>query len=155
MTSRIEEICIEKGLKMTEQRRVIAQILSDAHDHPDVEEVYRRASEIDQKISLATVYRTLRLFEDNGIIQSHDFGLPPHLMRQGHELAGGRARYEPADEETHHDHLIDVESGKVTEFFDEDLEALQVKIAKRLGFELLDHKLELYARPLKRRSRDD
>ena len=138
MNSRIEQACIDKGLKMTEQRRVIAQILSDAEDHPDVEEVYRRASEIDQKISLATVYRTLRLFEDNGIIQSHDFG-------------GGRARYEASDDDTHHDHLIDVDTGNVIEFFDEELEALQEKIAKRLGYRIVDHKLELFGLPLKRR----
>ena len=137
MSSRIERACIDKGLKMTEQRRVIAQILSDAEDHPDVEEVYRRASEIDQKISLATVYRTLRLFEDSGIIQSHDFG-------------GGRARYEASDDDTHHDHLIDLDSGEVIEFFDEELEALQEKIAKRLGYNIVDHKLELFGRPLKR-----
>ena len=137
MSSRIEQACIDKGLKMTEQRRVIAQILSDAEDHPDVEEVYRRASEIDQKISLATVYRTLRLFEDSGIIQSHDFG-------------GGRARCEASDDDTHHDHLIDLDSGEVIEFFDEELEALQEKIAKRLGYNIVDHKLELFGRPLKR-----
>ena len=137
MSSRIEQACIDKGLKMTEQRRVIAQILSDAEDHPDVEEVYRRASEIDQKISLATVYRTLRLFEDSGIIQSHDFG-------------GGRARYEASDDDTHHDHLIDLDSGEVIEFFDEELEALQEKIAKRLGYNIVDHKLELFGRPLNR-----
>ena len=137
MSSRIERACIDKGLKMTEQRRVIAQILSDAEDHPDVEEVYRRASEIDQKISMATVYRTLRLFEDSGIIQSHDFG-------------GGRARYEASDDDTHHDHLIDLDSGEVIEFFDEELEALQEKIAKRLGYNIVDHKLELFGRPLKR-----
>lgn len=137
-TSTIEQACIDKGLKMTEQRRVIARVLSQAHDHPDVEEVYRRVSEVDQKISLATVYRTLRLFEDSGIIQSHAFG-------------GGRARYEVQDDDTHHDHLIDVDSGKVIEFFDEELEALQAKIAKRLGYRIVDHKLELFALPLKRR----
>jgi len=138
MTSRIEQACVDKGLKMTDQRRVIAQILSDAQDHPDVEEVYRRASEIDQKISLATVYRTLRLFVDEGIIQSHEFG-------------GGRARYEVTDDDAHHDHLIDVEAGKVIEFYDEELEALQEKIARRLGYQIVDHKLELFARPIKRR----
>jgi len=142
MISRIEQACIDKGLKMTEQRRVIAQILSDAEDHPDVEEVYRRASVIDQKISLATVYRTLRLFEDSGIIQSHDFG-------------GGRARYEASDDDTHHDHLINLDTGEVIEFFDEELEALQEKIAKRLGYSIVDHKLELFGRPLKRRSGHD
>ena len=142
MISRIEQACIDKGLKMTEQRRVIAQILSDAEDHPDVEEVYRRASVVDQKISLATVYRTLRLFADSGIIQSHDFG-------------GGRARYEASDDDTHHDHLINLDTGEVIEFFDEELEALQEKIAKRLGYSIVDHKLELFGRPLKRRTGRD
>ena len=119
---------------MTDQRRVIAHVLSGADDHPDVEEVYRRASQEDERISLATVYRTLRLFEDSGIIESHDFG-------------GGRTRYEAASE-NHHDHLIDVHSGEVVEFFDEELEILQEKIAKRLGYRLVDHKLELFGIPL-------
>jgi len=136
MTSRIEQACIDKGLKMTEQRRVIARVLSDSEDHPDVEEVYRRASALDDRISLATVYRTLRLFEDSQIIQSHDFG-------------GGRARYEATEEDEHHDHLINVDTGEVIEFFDEELEALQDKIAKRLGFHLVDHRLELYGKPVK------
>ena len=151
MTSRIEQACIDKGLKMTEQRRVIAQILSLADDHPDVEEVYRRASDIDEKISLATVYRTLRLFEDSGIIESHDFGLPPRLRRQSQDLGGGRARYEATDDDTHHDHLIDVESGEVVEFYDQELEALQERIAKRLGYRLVDHRLELFGTPARRR----
>ncbi len=137
MTSRIEQACIDKGLKMTEQRRVIARVLSDSEDHPDVEEVYRRASALDDRISLATVYRTLRLFEDSQIIQSHDFG-------------GGRARYEAAEDDEHHDHLINVDTGEVIEFLDEELEALQDKIAKRLGFRLVDHRLELYGKPVKR-----
>jgi Fur family transcriptional regulator, ferric uptake regulator len=136
MTSRIEQACIDKGLKITEQRRVIARVLSDSEDHPDVEEVYRRASALDDRISLATVYRTLRLFEDSQIIQSHDFG-------------GGRARYEATEEDEHHDHLINVDTGEVIEFFDEELEALQDKIAKRLGFRLVDHRLELYGKPVK------
>lgn len=136
MTSRIEQACIDNGLKMTEQRRVIARVLSDSEDHPDVEEVYRRASALDDRISLATVYRTLRLFEDSQIIQSHDFG-------------GGRARYEATEEDEHHDHLINVDTGEVIEFFDEELEALQDKIAKRLGFRLVDHRLELYGKPVK------
>jgi Fur family ferric uptake transcriptional regulator len=136
MTSRIEQACIDKGLKMTEQRRVIARVLSDSEDHPDVEEVYRRASALDDRISLATVYRTLRLFEDSQIIQSHDFG-------------GGRARYEATEEDEHHDHLINVDTGEVIEFLDEELEALQEKIAKRLGFRLVDHRLELYGKPVK------
>jgi len=141
MTSRIEQACIDKGLKMTEQRRVIAQVLSEAEDHPDVEEVYRRSSDIDSRISLATVYRTLRIFEDEEIIQSHDFG-------------GGRARYEASEDDTHHDHLINVETGEVIEFFDEELEALQERIAKRLGFRLVDHRLELYGKPLKPGGKD-
>ena len=138
MMSRIEQACIDKGLKMTGQRRVVAQVLSDADDHPDVEEVYRRASLIDERISLATVYRTLRLFEDSAIIQSHDFG-------------GGRARYEAAESDEHHDHLIDVDTGEVVEFYDEELEALQERIARRLGFRLVDHRMELYGKPLKPR----
>ena len=138
MMSRIEQACVDKGLKMTEQRRVVARVLSDAADHPDVEEVYRRASLIDARISLATVYRTLRLFEDSAIIQSHDFG-------------GGRARYEAAEGDEHHDHLIDVDTGEVVEFYDEELEALQERIAHRLGFRLVDHRMELYGKPLKPR----
>lgn len=120
---------------MTEQRRVIAQVLSESDDHPDAEELYGRAAAIDPKISLATVYRTLRLFSDAGIIETHDF-------------RDGRARYEAADED-HHDHLIDVQTGDVIEFMDEEIEALQEKIAKRLGYELVDHRLELYGRKVK------
>ena len=140
MASRIERACLDKGLKMTEQRRVIARVLSSAEDHPDVEEVYRRASADDERISLATVYRTLRLFEDSGIIESHDFG-------------GGRTRYEASSEE-HHDHLIDVQSGEVIEFYDAELEALQVKIAKKLGFRLVEHKMELFGVPLEKTAKD-
>lgn len=139
MKSQIEQACVDKGLKMTEQRRVVARVLSDAHDHPDVEEVYRRASAADERISLATVYRTLRLFEDSGIIQSHDFG-------------GGRARYEAAEDDSHHDHLIDVDSGEVIEFYDAELETLQEEIAARLGFRLVDHKMELFGKALESRS---
>lgn len=131
----IETKCIEKGLRMTEQRKVIAKVLSDAEDHPDAEGVYMRAAEVDSKISLATVYRTLRLFEETGIIEAHDF-------------RDGRARYEAADTE-HHDHLIDLSSGDVIEFVDEEIEALQHRIAEKLGYELVDHRLELYGRPLK------
>lgn len=131
----IEQKCGEKGLRMTDQRRVIAQVLSDANDHPDAESVLSRAVEIDNKISLATVYRTLRLFAETGIIETHDF-------------RDGRARYEAADND-HHDHLIDLSSGDVIEFMDEEIEALQEKIAKKLGYELVDHRLELYGRPLK------
>lgn len=130
----IERKCAERGLRMTEQRRVIAKVLSDADDHPDAEELYRRASDIDPKISLATVYRTVRLFAEANIIETHDF-------------RDGRARYETADEE-HHDHLIDVVSGEVIEFMDEEIEALQEKIAKKLGYELVDHRLELYGKKL-------
>src|SRR5271155_5794128 len=133
MTSRLEELCIDKGLKMTEQRRVIARVLSDAEDHPDVELVYRRSIEIDPHISIATVYRTVRLFEEANILARHDFG-------------DGRARYEemPTD---HHDHLIDLQSGRVIEFRNEAIEKLQREVAARLGYKLIDHRLELYAVP--------
>jgi Fur family transcriptional regulator, ferric uptake regulator len=127
---RIEKLCIDKGMRMTEQRRVIARVLSDAHDHPDVEELYRRAHAVDPHISIATVYRTVRLFEDAGIIARHDF-------------QGGRSRYEEAPD-IHHDHLIDMKTGQVIEFVDEQIEALQNAIAKRLGYRLIDHRLELY-----------
>ena len=126
----LEQLCAERGLRITEQRRVIAQVLSDATDHPDVEELHKRASTIDPGISIATVYRTVRLFEEAGILDRHDFG-------------DGRARYEPAPE-AHHDHLIDVETGKVIEFVDPELELLQKQIAERLGFRLVDHRMELY-----------
>jgi Fur family ferric uptake transcriptional regulator len=135
--SRIERLCTEKGLKMTGQRRVIARVLSDATDHPDVEQVYRRAAAIDPHISIATVYRTVRLFEEASILSRHDFG-------------DGRARYEEAPEE-HHDHLIDIQSGKVTEFHNERIEDLQRQIAKELGYELVGHRLELYGTPLRGR----
>ncbi len=134
MVSRLERLCIEKGMKMTGQRRLIARVLSESEDHPDVEAVYRRASELDPKISIATVYRTVRLFEEANILDRHDFG-------------DGRARYEEAPLE-HHDHLIDVRSGRVLEFQDEEIERLQKKIARKLGFELIDHRLELYGVPL-------
>jgi len=136
MTSRIERACIDKGLKMTEQRRLIARVLSDAFDHPDVEEVYRRAVEIDPNISLATVYRTVRLFEEAEILERHDF-------------RDGRARYEEVPD-VHHDHLIDIDSGEVVEFFDEDIERLQRHIAERLGYRLVDHRLALYGVRLNR-----
>ena len=139
MTSRLERLCVEKGLKMTEQRKVIARVLSDSEDHPDVEQLHRRCAEIDARISLATVYRTVRLFEDAAILEKHDFG-------------DGRARYEESPRE-HHDHLIDVKTGKVIEFFNEEIEALKTKIARDLGYELIDHRLELFATPLK--SADD
>jgi len=132
--SRIEEMCVEKGMKMTGQRRVIAKVLSDSNDHPDVEEVYRRSSEVDPKISIATVYRTVRLFEEADIVERLDFG-------------DGRARYEEASED-HHDHLIDVQSGKIIEFHDDEIEELQRKIAEKLGYKLVDHRMELFGVPL-------
>ena len=135
MTSWVEKKCAERGLRMTDQRRVIAKVLSEADDHPDAEELYRRAAEVDPKISLATVYRTVRLFSDAGIIETHDF-------------RDGRARYETADDD-HHDHLIDVVSGEVIEFVDEEIEELQERIARKLGYELVDHRLELYGRKIK------
>jgi Fur family ferric uptake transcriptional regulator len=134
MASRLEQLCAQKGMRMTEQRRVIARVLSEAEDHPDVEELYRRATAVDPKISIATVYRTVRLFEEAGILSRLDFG-------------DGRARYEEAPEE-HHDHLIDVKSGKVTEFRDAEIEALQEAIARKLGYRLVGHRLELYGVPL-------
>ena len=141
MPSRLERLCIEKGLKMTGQRRVIARVLSEATDHPHVEQVYRRAIEIDPRISIATVYRTVRLFEEAHILERHDFG-------------DGRARYEEAPEE-HHDHLIDVQSGKVVEFQNEQIEALQREVAKQLGYELVDHRLELFGVPIEAEKKSD
>lgn len=135
MSDRIEQICIEKGLRMTDQRRVIARVLSEAADHPDAEEVHRRAVSVDNRISLATVYRTVRLFEDAGIIERHDF-------------RDGRSRYEEATED-HHDHLIDLKSGDIVEFYDEEIEKMKEAIARRLGYKLVDHRLELYAVKLK------
>ena len=132
MESRIERLCIERGLKMTGQRRVVARVLSDAGDHPDVEELYRRASALDQHISIATVYRTVRLFEEQGILERRDFG-------------GGRARYEPSEDGPHY-HLIDVETGKVIEFQDPEHERLMHAIAARLGFDVVSLRLELFGR---------
>ncbi|MBX9897168.1 MAG: transcriptional repressor [Qipengyuania sp.] len=126
----LEQLCADKGLRITEQRRTIANVLSESEDHPDVEQLHARAAAIDPGISIATVYRTVRLFEDAGILDRHDFG-------------DGRARYEAAPE-AHHDHLIDVESGKVVEFVDPELEALQKQIAEKLGYRLVDHRMELY-----------
>lgn len=127
---RIEKLCIEKGMRMTDQRRVVARVLSNAHDHPDVDELYRRAHAVDPHISIATVYRTVRLFEEGGIIERHDF-------------RDGRSRYEEAPN-VHHDHLIDVKTGQVVEFIDAEIEALQAAIARRLGYNLVGHRLELY-----------
>ncbi len=133
--TQLERLCEKKGLKMTDQRRIIARVISDAEDHPDVETVYRRATEIDSRISIATVYRALKLFEDANILVRHDFG-------------EGRARYEETGE--HHEHLIDIESGEVIEFVDAELEALKEKVAARLGYDLVDHRLELYGRKRKK-----
>ncbi len=139
LESKIETLCIDKGLKMTGQRRVISRVLSDSNDHPDVEEVHRRANLIDERISIATVYRTVRLFEDANIIDRHDFG-------------DGRARYEEVSE-VHHDHLINVQSGDIIEFQNEEIEKLQIKIAKKYGLKLVDHRLELYGTPLSSRKK--
>lgn len=132
--SPIEDLCIVKGMRMTGQRRTIARVLASADDHPDVEELYRRASAEDPNISISTVYRTVKLFEDAGIIERHDF-------------RDGRSRYEPAPDE-HHDHLIDLRSGRVIEFRSEEIEEMQRIIAEKLGYQLVDHRLELYAVPL-------
>jgi Fur family ferric uptake transcriptional regulator len=131
MTSQLERLCVESGLKMTDQRRVIARVLSESSDHPDVEQVYNRAIKVDPRISIATVYRTVKLFEEANILDRHDFG-------------DGRARYEEAPE-AHHDHLIDVNSGEVIEFCDEEIERLQREMAARLGYRLVGHRLELFA----------
>jgi Fur family ferric uptake transcriptional regulator len=135
----IEALCISKGMRMTEQRRIIARVLADSADHPDVEELYRRCAEIDKHISISTVYRTVKLFEDAGIIERHDF-------------REGRARYEQIPD-THHDHLINLRTGQVIEFQSEEIEKLQAEIARRLGFKLVDHRLELYAVPLDEKPR--
>ena len=130
MSETIEEKCKAKGVKLTEQRRIIAKVMSDSEDHPDVNELYLRISKLDSKISIATVYRTVKLFEEAGIIAKHDF-------------KGGKARYEEVSE-SHHDHLIDVNTGEIIEFVDEEIELLQKKVADKYGYSLVDHKLELY-----------
>tara|TARA_B100000579_G_C22528661_1_gene709663 strand:+ start:219 stop:626 length:408 start_codon:yes stop_codon:yes gene_type:complete len=130
MSESIEQKCISKGVKLTEQRKIIAKIMSDSQDHPDVDELYKRASKIDSKISIATVYRTVKLFEESGIVAKHDF-------------KGGKARYEELSE-GHHDHLIDIKTGEIIEFVDEEIENLQKKVADKYGYKLVDHKLELY-----------
>jgi Fur family ferric uptake transcriptional regulator len=134
VSDRIEKLCVEKGMRMTDQRRVIARVLSEAHDHPDVEELHHRSHAVDPHISIATVYRTVRLFEESGIIARLDF-------------RDGRSRYEEAPE-SHHDHLIDTKSGRVIEFMDADIEALQNAIARKLGYRLIDHRMELYGVPI-------
>ncbi len=130
MTETIEQKCLTKGVKLTEQRKIIAKVMSEATDHPDVDELYTRVSKIDSKISIATVYRTVKLFEESGIVAKHEF-------------KGGKARYEELSE-SHHDHLIDVKTGEIIEFVDEEIEKLQKKVAEKYGYELVDHKLELY-----------
>ena len=135
LETRIEKLCAEKNMRMTTQRRVIARVLSVAQDHPDVEEVHRRAVAVDSSVSIATVYRTVRLFEEAGILERHDFG-------------DGRSRYEEATDD-HHDHLINIKTGEVVEFTNTEIEALQERIAKEHGLKLVDHKLELYGIPLK------
>ena len=130
MNETIEQKCISKGVKLTEQRKIIAKVMSEANDHPDVDELYNRVSKIDSKISIATVYRTVKLFEEAGIVTKHDF-------------KGGKARYEELNE-SHHDHLIDVKTGEIIEFVDDEIEKLQKKVAEKYGYELVDHKLELY-----------
>ena len=136
MEKTIEQKCLIKGVKLTDQRKIIAKIMSEANDHPDVDELYNRVSKIDSKISIATVYRTVKLFEESGTVTKHDF-------------KGGKARYEQLMED-HHDHLIDVKSGEIIEFVDHEIEKLQKKVAEKYGYELIDHKLELYG--LKKKS---
>jgi Fur family ferric uptake transcriptional regulator len=135
----LEARCLAKGMRMTDQRRVVARVLSASADHPDVEELYRRCAEVDDRISIATVYRTVKLFEDSGIIERHDF-------------REGRARYEQIPD-THHDHLINLRTGEVIEFSSEEIEKLQAEVARRLGYRLVDHRLELYAVPLEEKPR--
>jgi len=132
----IEKKCKDKNVRLTDQRRIIAEVMSNSNDHPDVDELHKRVNKIDKKISIATVYRTVKLFEESGIVEKHDF-------------KGGKARYEAAPDE-HHDHLIDINSGEIIEFVDEDIEILQNKVAKKLGYKLVDHKLELYGSKIKK-----
>jgi Fur family ferric uptake transcriptional regulator len=134
--NKIEEKCIGKGVRLTDQRKIIAEVMSTSNDHPDVDELHKRVNKIDKKISIATVYRTVKLFEESGIVEKHDF-------------KGGKARYEESPEE-HHDHLIDINSGEIIEFVDTEIEILQNKVAKKLGYKLVDHKLELYGVKIKK-----
>ena len=136
MSSDIEKKCLEKGVRLTEQRKLIAEVMSKADDHPNVDELHRRVNKLDQKISIATVYRTVKLFEESGIIAKHDF-------------KGNKSRYEQTTEE-HHDHLIDINTGDIIEFVDEDIEKLQTKVAEKLGYKLVDHRLELYGSKIKK-----
>ena len=134
--NKIEEKCISKGVRLTDQRKVIAEVMSVSNNHPDVDELHKRINKIDKKISIATVYRTVKLLEESGIVEKHDF-------------KGGKARYEESPEE-HHDHLIDINSGEIIEFVDKEIEILQIKVAKKLGYKLVDHKLELYGAKIKK-----
>ena len=134
--NKIEEMCITKGVRLTDQRKVIAEVMSASNDHPDVDELHKRVNKIDKKISIATVYRTVKLLEESGIVEKHEF-------------KGGKARYEESPEE-HHDHLIDINSGEIIEFVDKEIEILQNKVAKKLGYKLVDHKLELYGSKIKK-----
>jgi len=132
----IEKKCISKEVRLTDQRKIIAKVMSNSNDHPDVDELHKRVNKIDKKISIATVYRTVKLFEESGIVEKHDF-------------KGGKARYEQSPDE-HHDHLIDINSGEIIEFVDKDIEILQNKVAQKLGYKLVDHKLELYGSKIKK-----
>ena len=136
MSSDIENKCIQKGIRLTDQRKLVAKVMSDSHDHPDVDELHKKVSKLDAKISIATVYRTVKLFEEAGIVSKHDF-------------KGTKARYEQAPKE-HHDHLIDVNTGEITEFVNEDIEKLQKQVAEKFGYKLVDHRLELYGSKIKK-----
>ena len=136
MSSEIEKKCLEKGVRLTEQRKLVAKVMSESKNHPDVDELHKKISKLDSKISIATVYRTVKLFEEAGIVAKHDF-------------RGGKARYEQAPEE-HHDHLIDINNGEIIEFVDKDIENLQKKVAEKLGYKLVDHRLELYGSKIKK-----
>ena len=136
MNNDIEEICKTKGVRLTEQRKLIAKVMSDSEDHPDVDELHKRVNKLDNKISIATVYRTVKLFEEAGIVSKHDF-------------RGNKSRYEKAPEE-HHDHLIDINTGEITEFVNEDIEKIQKQVAEKLGYKLVDHRLELYGSKIKK-----
>ena len=136
MTSEIENKCLQKGVRLTDQRKLVAQVMSDSDDHPDVDELHKRVSKIDSKISIATVYRTVKLFEESGIVSKHDF-------------KGTKSRYEQVPND-HHDHLIDINTGEIIEFVNEDIEKLQKQVAEKLGYRLVDHRLELYGSKIKR-----
>tara|TARA_Y100000389_G_scaffold70756_1_gene67446 strand:+ start:510 stop:926 length:417 start_codon:yes stop_codon:yes gene_type:complete len=137
MISKIEKICEEKNIKLTRNRKIIAQVVSDSNDHPSVEEIWSRVTKISPNIGIATIYRTLKIFEENNLIAKHDFG-------------GGKIRYEEANDQDHHDHLIDVKNGKIIEFYNQEIEQLKEKIAKDFGYKLIDHRLELYVIPIKK-----